>query len=252
MVLVAARHAAPTTCTSWDKQTRFFEFKPRQVNDSSQSNQGTDHLVSQQLLQSLGRFITLCIPDKFLLFLQKISDGFGNLGEVWNKSTIIVSQAEKVAVLMHSPWWLPIQHLSNLARIHGYPLWKYHVTQELNFSQPELALTELHIQLMITQSLKHNAEMLFMLFLTLRKDQDVINENHDKLIQLFHENWVHQVHEVSERVGQTKRHYQILIKTVSGGENNLWDIFFMYLDLVIARIKVNLQEDLCSNQLIEQ
>jgi hypothetical protein len=25
-----------------------FEFKPCQVNDSSQSNQGTDHLVSQQ------------------------------------------------------------------------------------------------------------------------------------------------------------------------------------------------------------
>jgi hypothetical protein len=24
-----------------------FEFKPRQVNDSSQSNQGSDHLVSQ-------------------------------------------------------------------------------------------------------------------------------------------------------------------------------------------------------------
>jgi hypothetical protein len=24
-----------------------FEFKPRQVNDSSQSNQGTDHLISQ-------------------------------------------------------------------------------------------------------------------------------------------------------------------------------------------------------------
>jgi hypothetical protein len=60
MVLVAARHAAPATCTPRDKQTRFsnetkvkekqnypgFEFKPRQVNDSSQSNQGTDHLVS--------------------------------------------------------------------------------------------------------------------------------------------------------------------------------------------------------------
>jgi hypothetical protein len=26
-----------------------FEFKPRQVNDSSQSNQGTDHLVSQDV-----------------------------------------------------------------------------------------------------------------------------------------------------------------------------------------------------------
>jgi hypothetical protein len=55
------------------------------------------------------------------------------------------------------------------------------MTQELNFSQPELALAELHIQLMIMQSLKHNAKMLFMLFLTLKKDQDIINEDHDKL-----------------------------------------------------------------------
>jgi hypothetical protein len=59
-VLVTIRHAAPATCTPRDKQTRFskrnkdkrkknypeFEFKPRQVNDSSQSSQGTDHLVS--------------------------------------------------------------------------------------------------------------------------------------------------------------------------------------------------------------
>jgi hypothetical protein len=63
MVLITARHAVPATCTPWDKQMRFskqnkekrkikqnypgFEFKPRQVNDSSQSNQGIDDLVSQ-------------------------------------------------------------------------------------------------------------------------------------------------------------------------------------------------------------
>jgi hypothetical protein len=62
MILATARHAAPATCTSRDKQTRFskqhkdkrktkqncpgFEFKPHQVNDSSQSNQGTDYLIS--------------------------------------------------------------------------------------------------------------------------------------------------------------------------------------------------------------
>jgi hypothetical protein len=61
-VLVTARHVAPATCTPRDEQTRFsernkderkikqnypgFKFKPRQVNDSSQSNQGTGHLVS--------------------------------------------------------------------------------------------------------------------------------------------------------------------------------------------------------------
>jgi hypothetical protein len=57
---------------------------------------------------------------------------------------------------------------------------------------------------MIMQLLKYNAEVLFMLFPTLRKDQDVVNEDHDKLVQLFHENQVHQVHEVSGGVGQTK------------------------------------------------
>jgi hypothetical protein len=62
-IIVTARHAAPATCTPRDKQMRFskrnkdkrktkqnypgFEFKSRQVNDLSQTNHGTDHLVSQ-------------------------------------------------------------------------------------------------------------------------------------------------------------------------------------------------------------
>jgi ABC-type lipoprotein export system ATPase subunit len=71
------------------------------------------------------------------------------------------------------------------------------VTQEQNFTQSELTLAVLQIELMITRSLKHNAEMPFMLFLVLRKDQDVINEDHNKLVQLCHEYRVHQVHEVS-------------------------------------------------------
>jgi hypothetical protein len=88
------------------------------------------------------------------------------------------------------------------------------MTQELNFAQPKLALAELRIELMITQSLKHNEEMFFMIFLTFRKDQDIINEYHDKLVQFFHKNRIHQVHEVSGAVGQSKGHHQILIETV--------------------------------------
>jgi hypothetical protein len=57
---------------------------------------------------------------------------------------------------------------------------------------------------------------------------------------------------VSGGVGQTKRHHQILIKIVSGGESSLWDIFLTDLDLMIAGTKVNLRENLCSNQLIKQ
>jgi hypothetical protein len=87
----------------------------------------------------------LSIPNKFLLFHQKIRNGFGNLGEDRNKSAIVASQAEKASDLMHSPWRLPIQHLSNVAEIHRYSLKRYHKTQELNFGQPELTLAELHI-----------------------------------------------------------------------------------------------------------
>jgi hypothetical protein len=57
---------------------------------------------------------------------------------------------------------------------------------------------------MITQSLKHNAEMPLMLFLALRENQDVINEDHDKHVQLRHEYGVHQVHELSWGVGQSE------------------------------------------------
>jgi hypothetical protein len=64
-ILITTRHATPSIYTPWDKQTWFstwtkysrieprkcsgFEFKSCQVNDPSQSNQGTDHLVSQSL-----------------------------------------------------------------------------------------------------------------------------------------------------------------------------------------------------------
>jgi hypothetical protein len=76
------------------------------------------------------------------------------------------------------------------------------VTQEWNFTQQELTLVVLCIELMVTKSLKHNAKMPFVLFLILRIDQDVINEDHDKLVELCHEYRVHQVHEVSRGIGQ--------------------------------------------------
>jgi hypothetical protein len=62
----------------------------------------------QQLFQGLERFIMLCIPAIFLIFIQKISDGFGDFREVQDESMIIASQSEEAVNLMHSPWWLPI------------------------------------------------------------------------------------------------------------------------------------------------
>jgi hypothetical protein len=53
-----------------------------------------------------------------------------------------------------------------------------------NFLQPESTLTKFGIELMVPKSLQNNSEMPHMLFFTLGIDQDVINEYHDKPIQL--------------------------------------------------------------------
>jgi hypothetical protein len=48
--------------------------------------------------------------------------------------------------------------------VNGYSFYRYHVSKEWNFAQPELTLAEFCIELMISQSLKHNAKMAHMLF----------------------------------------------------------------------------------------
>jgi hypothetical protein len=50
---------------------------------------------------------------------------------------------------------------------------------------------------------------------------NVINENHSKLVQLWHEYKVHEVHEVCQRICQPKRHDKILIKPVPHSENSV-------------------------------
>jgi hypothetical protein len=78
------------------------------------------------------------------------------------------------------------------------------MSKKQNFLQPESTLAELGIELMVSKSLQNNSEMLCMLLLALRIDQDVINEDHDKLVQLRHEHGVHQVHEMCRRIDESK------------------------------------------------
>ena len=47
---------------------------------------------------------------------------------------------------------------------------------------------------MISEALQNNALVFRMLFLSLGINQDVVNENHDKLIQLRHEYRVHEIY----------------------------------------------------------
>jgi hypothetical protein len=67
------------------------------------------------------------------------------------------------------------------------------MTLESNLLQPKLALAELGIQPMISKLLQNKIEMFFMLFFTPCVDQYIVDEHHEKLVQILHENLVHQI-----------------------------------------------------------
>jgi hypothetical protein len=76
--------------------------------------------------------------------------------------------------------------------------------------------------------------MLLMLFFILGVDQDVVNEDHNKLAQLWHEYGVHQVHEMCRSIDESKRHNQILLQPIPGREGSFWDVFRTDLDLIVT------------------
>jgi hypothetical protein len=94
--------------------------------------------------------------------------------------------------------------------------------------------------------------MLRMLLFTLGVDQDVVNEDHDKLVQLRHEYGFHQVHEMCRSIGESKQHNQILVQPVPGGEDSLRNIFRMDLDLMITRMEIDFEKDFIIGKLIKE
>jgi hypothetical protein len=56
------------------------------------------------------------------------------------------------------------------------------MSKKRNFPQPESAIIELGIELMVSKSLQNNSEMLRMLLFALGIDQDDVNEDHGKLV----------------------------------------------------------------------
>jgi hypothetical protein len=140
----------------------------------------------------------------------------------------------------------------NLAWVNYNTLSGDDTSKKRSSLQPERTLAEFDIELMVMKSLQNNLKVLLMLCFILRVDQDVINENHDKLIQLQQEHRVHQVHEMCRSIVESKRHNQILIQHIPGGESGLRNVFQPDLDLMITRKKIDLVKDFSTSKLIEK
>jgi hypothetical protein len=59
---------------------------------------------------------------------------------------------------------------------------------------------------MVSKALENNVQMFSMVLLVLGINKNVVDENHDKLVKLRHENQIHEIHEVDRGICETKRH----------------------------------------------
>jgi hypothetical protein len=91
-----------------------------------------------------------------------------------------------------------------------------------------------------------------MFLLTLGVDQNVVDVAYDKLIQLFHEYLVHEVHEETRCVGQAEGHHRELVLTIPGNEGHFLDVSFFDSQMMVPGSQINLQEVLCHLELVEQ
>jgi hypothetical protein len=94
--------------------------------------------------------------------------------------------------------------------------------------------------------------MFGMIFLAIRIDENIIDKDHDKFIELHHEHEVHEVHEIGGGISESERHYQELVKTIRSGKSGFRNIARSNLDLVVARTNVDLREDFGTSQLIKK
>jgi hypothetical protein len=86
--------------------------------------------------------------------------------------------------LRYRSWRLPFKYLLNLGWVNCNTFNRDDMFKKRSLLQPECALAELGIELMVMKSLQNNSDMLCMLFFALGIDQDVIDEYHAKLVQL--------------------------------------------------------------------
>jgi hypothetical protein len=93
-----------------------------------------------------------------------------------------LNRCTKATYLRYRFWRLPIKYFLNLAWVNCNSLSRDDMSKKRNFLQPESTITEFSIELMVLKLLQNNTEISRMLFFTLEIDQDVINEDHDKVV----------------------------------------------------------------------
>ena len=114
------------------------------------------------------------------------------------------------------------------------------MTQIMYLWSKECTLRQTAKQLILPQLLQYLSQVLFMFLLITRIYQDVIQEHNHKPIQKGAKDSIHEAHEYSWSVRETKWHHSELVVTIPSTESYLRDITIHNPQLMITRLKINL------------
>src|SRR4051812_42528122 len=76
-----------------------------------------------------------------------------------------------------------------------------HMSKVGYFGKPELTLRILSVEFVFSKLLQYKTKVFSMFFLVLGVNQDIIQINHDELVEIFHEYIVHQSGESGWSIG---------------------------------------------------
>jgi len=126
------------------------------------------------------------------------------------------------------------------------------MAKELHLFLEEGTLGQLAIQLVVTEEGENGPHMSRVLPKSARVDEDVIKIHDHKPTKMRTEDVIHQGLECGRCICETKGEHNKLIEAIPSAERRLGDVLLLDADLVVARAEVNLGEETCTMEAIQE
>jgi hypothetical protein len=98
------------------------------------------------------------------------------------------------------------------------------MTKKCNLCQTKFALAKFGVQLVTSELFQYQSQMFLMFFSYLRVNQNVVDEDNNKLIQVLHKHHIHEIYEIGWGIHKSEGHHNILIESIPGTKCYLGDI----------------------------
>ena len=99
--------------------------------------------------------------------MQQVGKRLGNLGEVLNEPSTIACKTEETSELFDILRRFPLHNSFNLLGVNRNTLGRDNMAKIEDFIQPEFTFGKLRIELMLSELIKNQTQMLGMIFLVL-------------------------------------------------------------------------------------